>query len=222
MKILFNQVLIRPDREENDMIKMGDTELKLVTAYDEFKHKVVTGTVVQLPESLIFNRRKGYLCQKFDTEIELQVGDRIIFHYLAVHAAKKQYDPYLLKDVPKDHTLIPYDQIFVAIRGTEVIPINGYLLVEPVDEEVKTNLEIPDSAKKKATVRGIIRYMGKPVNGYRDFPDVGPDTDEVKVGDEVFYRACNCVPLEYALHQTLDRGKILYRMQRNDLIGVVA
>lgn len=222
MKILFNQVLIRPDREENDIIKLGDAELKLVTAFDEFKHKCCTGTVVQLPEQLIFNRKKGYLCQKFDTQIELQIGDRIIFHYLAMNTARKMYDKHLLKDIPPDHTLIPYDQIFVAIRNGEVIPVNGYLLVEPADEEINTSLIIPDALKKKATKRGFIRYMGKPVNGYRDYEDWGADSDDVKVGDEVLYRECNCVPLEYSLHQTLEKGRTLYRMQRSDLIGVVA
>jgi len=219
MKILFNHVLIRPDRANDEIILTNGQKLFLSTAYEKEKHHVCTARVVKAPEKLIFDREFMGCCL-FDTDVEIQEGDHIIFHYLAIQSAREQFDANRAHIDP-GLDIIPYDRIYVAYRDGVPVPVNGIILIEPLEETIKTTLIVPDIARKFSTTKGIVKYVSTPLRGYRDYPEEGPDHNDIQVGDMVLYREENCVPLEYSLHQKLDKGKTLYRMHRRDIDAVL-
>ena len=219
MKVLFNHVLIRVDRENDELLLSNGLKLYLDTSYEKEKHFPRVGVVEQAPEMIYFDREEPRRSCDFDTEVEIQKGDIVIFHYLAIENSRARYAS-LKKHVDPKLDLIPYDTIFVAIREGKVIPVNGYVIVEPLDETFETSLYIPDTARTFSKTKGVVRYISTPLNGYLEWPDMF-DTDEIAVGDTVCYRAENCIPFEYDLHQQLDKGKKLFRMQRRDIDAIL-
>lgn len=219
MKILFNTVLVKFD-EANDHIKVNDQKLYIDTSYNPMQHAVTTGTVIGLPERLIFDRTRPDKTMLYDTDMELQLGDKIIFEYLAYGEA--------IKNSPLNGGyFIRYDEILVALRGDQVMPVNGIVLVEPIDitetQEVKEMtklLVVPDYVKtQKSQTRGVVRHLGTPVRGYAmDVTESIFEADDVKVNDKIYLNPHYAVPLQYELHQTL--SKVLYRMRRKDILGI--
>ncbi len=219
MQILFNHVLIKIDRENDELLLQSGHKLYLDTSYNKEAHYPRVGKVIKAPEMLYFDREEPRRSSRFDTPVEIQEGDTVIYHYLAIENSRARFAS-LKKHIDPALDMIPYDTIFLCIRNGEVIPVNGYVIVEPLDETIETSLEIPDSARTYSKTKGIIRYLGKPVNGYLEWVD-DEDTDEIQVGDTICYGAENCVPFEYDLHQQLDKGKKLFRMQRRDIQGIL-
>jgi hypothetical protein len=213
MEILFNQVVIKASRHDHELILTDGNKLFLDNSYKKGHHMVRTGTVTHVPKHLHFEYF-DLLSMEYDTDMEVKVGDELIFHHLAIDFAKK--DNYHLAP---DHYPIRYDSIFVAIRNGQVIPVNGNVIVEPMVEAIS-----PVFSQTKTSVHhGVVKYLGTPVRGYFMTPD-GTFTDkgiDINVGDHVVYSKADCVPLEFKLHQTLDKGVILYRMRRKDIIATL-
>jgi len=219
MKLLFNNVLVKFD-EPNDHIKVGDVELQIDTSYNPMQHAITTGTVIGLPSRLIFDRKEPAKTMLYDTDMELRVGDRIIFEYLAYGEAVKN-------DPIDGGYCIRYDEVLVAIRGEQVIPVNGIVLIEPIDisetEEVKEMskfLVVPDYVKsQKSESRGIVRHVGSPLRGYAmDTSNSIHEADDLHVGDKVYFNSNYAIPLQYEMHRIFD--KVLYRMRRKDILGI--
>jgi co-chaperonin GroES (HSP10) len=207
-----NWVLVKPDEGNHKVILKSGVVLFLDTSFEKEKHSVCTGKVVKVPEKIIFNER--FISVDFDTEQELETGDKIIFHYL--QSLDNIRESRYIECDGVVYFLVKYDSIFCALRNSKVIPVNGLVIVEPDDEEIKTIFIVPDSAKKKSTTTGTIRYIGSPLKGYKDYPDYA-DVDELAVGDKVVFDKHNTVPLQYPLHQTIDKDKVLYKMRRIDI-----
>jgi co-chaperonin GroES (HSP10) len=219
MKLLFNSVLVKFD-SPNDHIKVGGVDIQIDTSFNPMQHTITSGEVIGLPSRLIFNPDDPAKTMLYDTDMELKVGDRIIFDYLAYNEAIKN-DP-----IDGGH-VIRYDEVLVALRGDDIIPVNGIVLVEPIDitetEEVKQMsafLEVPDYVKKqKSETRGVVRYVGTPLRAYAmDTSRTIYESDDLHVGDKVYFDASYAIPLQYDMHRLID--KTLYRMRRKDILGI--
>ena len=62
----------------------------------------------------------------YDTDMELRSWRSYYFWYLAYGEAVKN-------DPIDGGYCIRYDEVLVAIRGEQVIPVNGIVLIEPID-----------------------------------------------------------------------------------------
>jgi hypothetical protein len=228
-KTFGNHILIRLDAE-NDHIKLkGGMTLYVDSTYDPEKHATVTGTVFGLPSHLTYTG-KANVGMPWKTDMELQEGDKVIVYYLAIlNAFKPEQKRFFTKDNER-YVFIPYQSIFVAIRGDQIIPINGYVLVEPCGdpwmEETKNRfkkigIELVTNDKSNTNVSfGIVRYIGKPNKGYCDYGNID-DGVNVKVGDKVVLRKISDIPLQYPLHAKLDGGKLFWRVQRRKILAVI-
>lgn len=213
MKILFNHVAVKIPRHEHELILHDGKKLFIDNSFMVGHHMVRTGIVTNVPERLHFEYFDG-LSLEYHTDIEVQVGDQVIFHHLAVNYTKNE--SYGLQD---QEYPIRYDGIFCAIRNGEVIPLNGNVIVEPLKEPM-TSQFIP---VKNSVHHGIVKYLGSPLKGYFMTPD-GSWSDkgiDIKQGDHVVYGKVDCVPLEFSLHQTLDKGTTLFRMRRKDIVAKI-
>ena len=215
MNIPFDWVLVKP--KPTNKLLLGGKEFYLDTRFEETKNAPSCGEVIAVPDKLRFSMVEGQTTLEYDTDIDIKIGDMVIFHYLTEENA--QMDGRIMED---GNILIRYDSLFIAKRGDEVICLNDYIIVEPESAVIKTNLEIPDVvSKQKAKQVGIVKYAGTPVRAYRFFPDDYPDPS-LQVGDRVVFSHYNAVPLQqYAeIHGELSKG-ILYKMQRRDVDAII-
>jgi len=106
-----------------------------------------------------------------------------------------------------------YNALIMKVDDNQITMLNGRMLVEPLyEDEVKTNLILPDSLKKKANMQmGIIRHIGK-ANGEYFYQNNKFDYDGIEVGQKIMFDKFNAIKIEEGSNQTLD--KTYYYMQR--------
>ena len=225
-----NNIMIKLDPENDHIKTKSGFTLYIDTSFDPEKHQVVTGVVCGLPSRLTYTGKPN-LGMEWLTDMEIREGDRVIVYYLSVvNALKKEHQRYFFKDDDK-YVFVPYSKVFVVIRDGEIIPVNGYVLVEPCEDPfvgdtkkrlAKIGLELVTlNTKSNTNVSfGVVRYVGKPIREYIEdgYTDKGVD---VKVGDTVVLRKVSDIPLQYNLHAKLDGGKTFWRVQRRKILAVV-
>ena len=159
------------------------------------------------------------------------MGDKIIFYYLSVvNALKPQAKRYIIEGEDK-FIFIEYQYLYCIVRGDNIIPLNGYCLIEPCEnpeitrtkERMKAiGLEYTEGEKRltNEVTFGIVKYLGKPNREYVDeaHSDKGVD---VAVGDVVVIKKTNDIPLQYDLHQRVNDGVKLLRVQRRNLLAKI-
>jgi co-chaperonin GroES (HSP10) len=204
-------VLIKPVSKEGVTTKTGiivgfQPDTKYVD--EEGSHiadmTVTEGDVIALP---LHDYTEGYTIP-----CEAEVGDRVFFNYFAsIHGT----DIWVGKEL---YRLIRYDGLVAARRRGEVIILNGYVLLEEVNRENRSDALWSPSSKDNT--RGIVRYMG----GRRkyDSPNLTDDID-IEIGDLVLIRkGAPVVPFERQSYlATFDDGKLYRRVKRMDIAAVL-
>lgn len=213
MKIPYNWVYIQPDPTNQILLPSGHT-LYLDTRFEEQGHAPTYGTVIGMPDALRFSRDASVESVQFDVPMELELNDKVIFHFNSLGIAKEQ------GRIFDRGFMVRYDSLFAAIRGDKVIPLNGNIIVEPESAVIRTNLFIPEIAKKKAKQVGRVLYAGSKVADYRYNPD--EFDGDVEVGDRILFIHYNAVPLQHfpEIHGKVKKT-MLYRMQRKDVDAVL-
>lgn len=222
MKVMNNFVLVKPNMD-TDTIELGNIkEFHIDTTYEVEKHAPTEGEVISVPDHLVFNMKPQALSVEFDVDMELKKGDKVYFHYLTHENCK--IEGRLLEDEDGNALyLIPYDQIFISVREEKIIPINGWLLVEPIiGDKVKSDvLEIPDTLKKKGSINlAKVVHVSTPIRKYRRFPQES-DCNTIKPGDVVAYSRHSDLPVQYAYYNSLESKKEYRRMQRRDTFAII-
>ncbi len=231
MRIIGNNVLVKPAKP-NEIILVTGLKLYLDTRFEEEKSSPQYGTVIEVPEYLRYSDNPDNESTIHETEMELQKGDLVIFHYGAIKHARKH------GLMIGEDCMVRYDSIYAAIRDNEVIVINGGVIVEPDIDVVDTSLVIPTFVKdRKSEVSGTVKYASKfPVKKIRFSPidsQVTPmlfkkngEFEElgrfVKPGDKVKFHYSNSIPVQHYFQLNGQLSKtMLYRMQHHDIEVVI-
>jgi hypothetical protein len=222
---LNNLVMVRLDPENE---KVGG--LFIDTTYNPELHVTVTGKVFGLPSHLIYTG-KANIGMPWDCPMEIKMGDDIVLFYLSVmNELSPQTSRYgVMKEGKNRFILVSYDSVYAIVRDDKIIPVNGYCLIEPCkNPEIESQRErmtklglTPITLKKDSitsVVYGIVRHIGVP---NRRYVDDGP-TDEgvdIAVGDTIVMKKVSDIPLQYDLHQKVNEGKKLFRVQRRQMFA---
>lgn len=219
--LISNYVLVRPLRKDNELVLSDKQTIFIDPSWEREKHAPSAGVVIRTPSRIYFNPKDPNSAE-YETDQELLEGDTVVFHYLCFQTAIERRQCFTVNG--EIYLLIKYDQIFLAKRDEDVIPINGWLIIEPDDEEVNIGTLIkPDQLlNRKSLTHGTIRFAGTIVRNYASIytKDKPFDTDEVSIGDHVTFSKEDSIPLQYELHQIIEKGKTLYRAQRKDILTV--
>ena len=230
-----NNILIRLDRA-NDFVKLKNgTDLYIDTSYEPEKHTTVTGEVFGIPKKLLYTGIPN-IGMPWKTPMEVKIGDRVVVYYLSILNALGVYNKDGQQKSMKafvegddKYVLIEYQNIFAIIRDGVMMPINGYCLIEPMEDPEWTRTKkritnaglIPLKMKEKTNthvVYGIVRYCGRPNEAYVD--NHSDDGVAVNPGDIVIMKRISDLPLEYDLHAKIDGGKKYWRIQRRKILAV--
>jgi len=199
----YGNVIIKP-LKDNNHVKVGGTSIFLDTSFQKEKHAITCGEVVSVTSQID---------ESLHTDIEVQIGDIVFFHYLCVINAIRD-DKYFIRD-RQPYYPVNYESLYVAKRGDKVICLNGFMLVSPImkyEDQKIGNVWVPDSMlKEEALCRGMIAFMGNPLKGQKQL---------ASVGDAVLFRKYNQVPLQYGLHASFDGDRKYYRMRMDNIMGV--
>jgi hypothetical protein len=222
MKVMNNYVLVKPNMD-TDTIDLGDKkDFHIDTTFEVQRHAPTEGEVIEVPEKLLFNMKPQRTSVEFDVDMELKKGDKVYFHYLTHENCASEGR--LLHDKEGNVMfLVPYDQIFVSVRDEEIIPINGWLLVEPVIGDIvkSDTIEIPDTLKNKGSLKfAKVVHISTPIRKYRRFPQEA-DCNTVKPGDIIAYSKNADLPVQYAYYNSLESKKQYRRMQRRDTFAII-
>lgn len=224
-----NNVLIQVDRKQDEYKLRDGTKIYLDCSFQPEQHAPVTGHVVSICKKLIFNFQPGHSSLKWDTDIQIQVGDYVISYYLAALNAFMN-GRFISDQYNNQYLILKYDQLFAAKRGDQIITINGYNLLTPVkdieqkglrERMKKLGLLVPDSIRDtKKVAMGRLKYAADPIRRYRD-PAYRDFYDEIKIGDVLLLRRNTDIPLEYDYHASLEGKQVFYRVQRNHMFAII-
>jgi hypothetical protein len=173
----------------------------------------VYGTVVKQVDRLYFNPKDINNSMSWDCDVETQAGDIVWSHPLATKNCEEiQVDDKIYK-------VLRYEDLFVARRGDEVIPLNGNVILET---QYKSKLSTLDVLEPEVDpTRGIVKWVGSnnrryQTNGIADF--VG-----LKEGDLVVIQK-NCYPFylersKYNAH--FDQGNLYFVIQGRHIMALL-
>ena len=146
--------------------------------------------VYRCPPKLYYERGDS-LSMPWDCNMELQVGDTVFFNAIESRNSVE------IVCEGKTYKLLPYQDLYCAKRlgkiwrgiggataETEVIMLNGYVLLERVYLENVSPLAVSKDAGLDKT-RGIIRYVGSSPKEYqrKEYSDI----KDLEVGDMVLF-----------------------------------
>lgn len=243
-----NFVLVKPDKNLTHYKLAGGKELFARTDLNRQNFLSVTGTVLAVPDELIYNGHKTNAIKKvypkfshnkfivsklqrlnqfstsFDVDMELQPNDRVYFHYIMHEECKE--DGRIVEIDGESCYFIPYDQLFCAKRAGDVIMLNGYILVEPIgyqEHELFTasgiKFKLNDGENKPGY--GKVRHVGSKCRGYLGYREWFADTVDLNPGDYILFKKNSDVPLEWKYLETFDGQQEFFQMQRRDIYAVV-
>lgn len=222
---LGNNVIVKLD-PENEFIQLeSGIKLYVDTSFEPEKHVVRIGTVEKVPDKLYQKDAP------WKTNIEIKEGDRVVMYFLAIQNCLSPEQKKYIRKGNDVWIFIKYHNIYAVIEEGNIRPVNGYVLVEPVEDPewirekklaAMKNLEIPDlrEASNTNVTYGKIVYMGKPNESYHDHYKSDMHHDE-QVGDTVMMKRIRDIPVEYEYHAKIDGGRKLYRIQRWDILAVL-
>jgi len=213
MKLINNLVLIR--HLPNDEIRLVNGSVLYVdTRFEEYLHAPVVGIVEAVPEKL------SYPPMPWITDMELQVGDKVIFNYLSVRTAEQ-----LGYKLNRTTYFIPYRDCYVVFRENKIVCLNGNILVEPIIEDDWTTAKIDllksDLSSERSKTEGIVRYAGNPTSYIDEDTGVFYTDSQVFPGDEIVFHWSDAIPLQpnQEIKGEISRNMFLYRMRHCDVLG---
>ena len=193
-----NKVIIRIDFDPDKATTPGGIYMGS-SYWDEAGHVPRYGEVICVPSKLIHREHSGFGIE-WGTDIEIKKGDTVFFGKMASYASPRITD----KD-KNTFYVIDYSDIILRLRGDEIYPLNGFVIVEKIVESVSSKGLILDFSKKQNKTRGIVRYTGKPLDYY--FP-VWSDINDpsLNIGDKVIFSLAGWTELEDERYCKLDKN----------------
>lgn len=208
--IPWNYVLVKPVDNTKIKTKSG-FEFFIDTSWEKEKTAATTGEVIALPQKLYFNGNKlkkpsrisEFMKQSliktsvdYDTDIEIEKGDFIHWHYLQIGSAQEVGAFISVFNGVRHETyyFIKYDRIFCWESEALISPVNGYVFVaieaaKPKEQTTDSGLvlvSLEEKEKNKNWGQGVVKFAGQPLRGYLQYPtDV--DTNQLSVGDKVYF-----------------------------------
>lgn len=201
---ICNKVLVHIENKNSNATTESGIILCADPDWDEGANCNVYGTVKAIPNKLL-RREKAYyeFGMEHGTEMEVEVGDKVFF------TRTESYNCDAITVGDDLYYLVDYPELILALRGDKRIMLNGFVLMERINEEMKSDyLDLSFSTKNKVTYGKVIE-VGKPNDWYMT-PNVS-DPKDIKVGDTVVCKMAG-ISIESELFRVL--GDYIYMQGR--------
>lgn len=136
----------------------------------------IHGAIHAIPDKLFFDRdsEDG---MPWETELEVEVGDEIIFDYLdGLNCDEIEVDDRIFK-------ILDYSSLYVVVMEGVITPLNGYNLLLPTIKEKESEFDIKEEREDFTTA--TVKHLATPNKRYNDINK----SDDIKlcVGDTVLF-----------------------------------
>jgi co-chaperonin GroES (HSP10) len=204
LKPMKDKIIVEIDDISYSHLRIGETSVYIDTSFEPEKFAVTSAKVIHPPQGL---------SSVLNTDNEVQQGDTIFFHYLCVGNAVRD-GKYIMYN-GKLYIIINYDSCYVAKRGNEIIMLNGYILVERINTELKKTdwgFIIPETKQSKnKCIEAQVKYIGKPLKNEHEI---------VRQGQNILIKPMADVPIEYKLFKNFNGQQVYYRIKREFIYGI--
>lgn len=202
-----NSLIVEVGAQYDDTVQYGSLSIFIDPLYKPTHNARIYGVVKAIPKGKCYNE------DGIEIEADVQVGDKVYFHYLATFDENAcLYGNYYR---------IPYCWVFCVVRGTDIIPIGGWTFCEKMveGEEEFSQVEVngvkisavtnssglvTSIGKKESTKVAIMRHIGKPLKNVNSI--------DVNLGEKVL--------IEKSLNfENTIEGKSYYTIRQGDILG---
>ncbi len=206
---IFGTVIQPPSKLSDRMLYLednGEPEPLRNVGYDEIK--MANGFI--RPEQYFPSPYKSNGFKMNDLKIDIQTGDKVYFHYLAIN------EDNIIDKEPLEHTIngklsvdwhvtykIPYEQIFARVRGGKLTPINTHVLCEYEFEDNVSRHGIILSSTEKP------KYLVAKIRNVNEENDLG-----LSNGDVIYY-------LPYSNFENTIEGEKCLVLKEREIIAKV-
>lgn len=202
----------------SDTSKYEGSEISVVKDWSAGEHAERIFRVTKAPKTVFFDPRYPN-CNNSATKMEVKEGDTVYINL------SESLNTFIYSFKGKKYYTIKYDSIVCAVRDDKIIPVNGYVLIEPIERVRKA---LSHEVKYIVPNEGRVCHMGsrnmeykrnyagrslrkkEPSKRFYDFDD-----KDLSVGDEVILdsqlaitgleQGASIWPLEASSHRTLDK-----------------
>jgi len=236
-----NMVLLMPleDRSKFALTKEVELTMDVDFTEDQFRYVPVVNKVIAVPENIKFGQ--GF--SEWETTMELSVGDTVVVNQLPLQLAQNDKQFIICEGVR--YFWIKYSDIYCKQKLVDVrinsdtdengigfdslynlTPINGYVICEPVIDEIKyIEQVVKKESKQFATVKFVGRMNTNHLERWQPASEslYTPSDMEVEVNDVICFkkyrnrRLDNGLAKEFGLLTPIMRKDILY-VKRGELI----
>jgi co-chaperonin GroES (HSP10) len=202
-----NSLIVEVGAQYDDTVQYGSLSIFIDPLFKPTHNARIYGVVKAIPKGKCYNE------DGIEIEADVQVGDKVYFHYLATFDENAcLYGNYYR---------IPYCWVFCVVRGPDIIPIGGWTFCEKMveGEEEFSQVEVngvkisavtnssglvTSIGKKESTKVAIMRHIGKPLKNINSI--------EVNSGEKVL--------IEKSLNfENTIEGKSYYTIRQGDILG---
>jgi hypothetical protein len=250
IEIRTNQVLIKPDDDylslRNGLLISGTEEdRKKKIEHTKARHYSITGIVLAAPKNLVYGGKKQReLVEKhqgvyddfglkdlndavrnsleYKTTVEVKKDDKVWFDYRCHYTGFNEQKFIELEEFGLC-LLIDYHAIFLRERSGNKIPVNGWIWVKPVQNELKETLEgeLANPESFRTTKKNVAEVVlcGTRIEEYIHI--LTEDTKhKLTKGTKILFHEKIATPLEYGLHESEGLEGLL-KIKRKDVIGIL-
>ena len=175
-----NTVIVEVEEALDSTYKHGSLEVHIDPLFNPTHYARIYGKVVAVPEGKCYND------EGIEVEKEVQVGDKIYFHYLTTNNEDNC--------IYGNYYKVPYCWIFCRVVDNSILPVGGWTLCSEIvlEEDEFETIEVEGrkisgimsqsglvtSVYKKPSIKyATLQYIGKPL---KDFGELG-----INSGDRV-------------------------------------
>lgn len=208
-KMIRNWILIKNIYDPEKINTESGIDLIADVTFNPAEHMPRIYKVISVPDKL--NGRADW-----KTELDVKSGDDVAIDYMAIIEARKFGR--MLVNKEDIYYIIEYYSIYAKKSGKKIIPVNGNVLVRPIENyDIKeSSIEIPEYLKEKGNKWGIVMSFDKPLE-YRHKQD--QDTLNIVEGDLIHTKDDFHVPLELPLKREWFDHEV-WVMKRKDILYV--
>lgn len=150
MKPIY-KIFVKIDKRFQDEIET-ESGIKLYkdTSFKQEENSTIVGHVVAAPDK--YDRSMGTP----DFKANVMAGDKLYFHFLVTIDEENR-----IEVDGEEYWMVDYFNAIALVRGGKIIPVGDYILLEPIKEEIKTDLIVPDLIDTEKT-KGLIVASNDP------------------------------------------------------------
>lgn len=232
-KIPANYMLVNYTKDNDKYnLKSGHT-IYIDTTYKKEYHNPTFGEVLIVPQKLnyfgeeIENKTgdsKFFIksTTKWKTNIEVEKGDIVHFHYLAVEGAIKLGMFIEDEETKEKYAFIRYDDCFCCEKNDDIKMLNGYIgvTIDNLPEQLTLESGLIFVRKKdKNWGYGRVKYLGSKVDGYLHYQI--KDNIDIEVDDIISFSDSKKTTVGKSEHIQNEKIRDIYYMQRKDIQFVI-